>query len=118
MRIPRRRDGGQASLELLGILPLLFLGLLAALQIAFTVSAVEATTTAARAAARATSTGASADAAARAAVPGWVAQRMTVVVQADGVVAITSRIPIIVPLRGFPNGPEVSRRAYFPPERP
>lgn len=116
----RRGDAGQASLELLGLLPLLLIGVFAALQIAFTVSAVQSTTTAARAAARAKSVGDSASVAARAAVPGWVAGRLDVDDYGSDpqkAVSVRTTIPIILPLRWLPHGPTVTRRAWFPPER-
>jgi len=118
----RANDGGQASLELLGLLPLLLLALLAALQIAFAVSAVQSTTAAARAAARAASQNpgsaqAQASDAARAAVPGWLRDRVSVGAASypGGNVNVSTDIPLVIPLLGV-SGPSVTRSAWFPPE--
>jgi hypothetical protein len=117
---PRRRrdDSGQASIELLGMIPFLILALLASLQLIFTVATVQATSAAARAAARTVSQGdGDPTSSARRAVPGWVVDRMEVQVGggASPSVRITSSIPILFP--GLIDGPRVSRTAWFDPEQ-
>jgi Flp pilus assembly protein TadG len=114
----RRGDAGQVAVEFLGAIPYLILGVLAALQLTFAVSAVQATSTAARAAARTASQGdGNPYSSARRAVPGWVDSRMTVSIGggASGQVTVRTRIPIIFP--GLADGPQVTRRAWFDPEQ-
>ena len=112
----RRGDRGQVAVEYLGTLPYLLFGALAALQLTYAVSAVQATSTAARAAARSASQGdGDPVASARRAVPHWVEQRMTVSLTGSGEVTVRTRIPVLFP--GLADGPSVSRRAWFDPEQ-
>jgi hypothetical protein len=119
----RRRDTGQAALELLGLLPLLLVVVLATLQIAVAAVTVRSTTNAARAAARAASDApvqaqARADAAVHAAVPAWLADDVEYVDARRypvGDVTVRVRIPAVLPLR-LSLLPTVTRRAWFPPE--
>ncbi|HET8615220.1 MAG TPA: TadE/TadG family type IV pilus assembly protein [Actinomycetales bacterium] len=105
-------DRGSASLEFLGILPLLGIAFLAALQLVFAYAAANSTSAAARAAARAVSQGASATAAAEAAVPGWLKDDISVSTSAvDGQVVIRTRGPKVLPL--VPDY-TVRRSAWFP----
>jgi hypothetical protein len=100
---------------MMGSIPLLVLGVLAAIQLVLAVATVQATSTAARAASRAVSQGRGSPViAAQRAVPGWVAGRMTVNVggPASGV-RVTTQIPVLFP--GI-SGPSVSRAAWFDPE--
>ncbi len=119
---PRRAraagDRGQASVELLGTISYLVLAVLAVLQLTLAVATIQATSTAARAAARTISQGdgdpiVSADRA----VPGWVASRMNVQIGGGPrpAVQVTSSIPILFP--GLFDGPQVTRTAWFDPER-
>ena len=106
------------AVEFLGAIPYLILGILALLQLTFTVSVVQATSAAARAAARTVSQGdlGGADAAARNAVPEWMAGKLTVSVggsRAPGV-SVSAPIPIVLP--GV-DGPTVTRSAWFEPEQ-
>ena len=113
-----RREAGQASIELLGTIPYLALACIAALQLIFAVTTVQATSTAVRAAARAVSQGdGDAATAADRAVPGWVEPRMTVTVTggARPGVSVRTRIPILFP--GLIDGPAVTRSAWFDPEQ-
>ncbi len=108
-----RGDRGSASLEFLGILPLLGVALLAALQLTFAYAAANSTSAAARAAARATSQGGSADDAAAAAVPGWLRDDITVVgpTPLDARVTVRTRGPKVLPL--VPDY-VITRAAWFP----
>ena len=112
----RNGDRGQVAVEFLGVIPYLGLGILAALQLTFAVSAVQASSTAARAAARSVSQGdGNPVSSARRAVPDWVERRMTVTVVGPGEVEVRTRIPILFP--GLADGPQVTRRARFDPEQ-
>jgi Flp pilus assembly protein TadG len=115
MQANDRRDRGQAAIELMGMIPLLGLALIAALQLIFAVVTVQATSTAARAAARTISQGADPVAAAERAVPDWVENKMTVRVTggSDPGVEVTTRMPVLLP--GI-DGPRVTRRAWFDAE--
>lgn len=115
MRGNERRERGQVSIELMGMLPLLAIGLIAALQLIFAVATVQSTATAARAAARTVSQGSDPVTAAERAVPDWVRNKMTVTVTggADPGVQVTTRVPILLP--GI-AGPSVTRRAWFDQE--
>ena len=113
-----RRDRGQASIELLGALPYLAFGLLAALQLTIAASTVQAASAAARAGARAASQGdGDPETSARRSVPDWLEEGMTVAV--DGgqspAVQVTLQMPILVP--GLGTGPQVSRTAWFESEQ-
>lgn len=112
----RRGDHGQVAVEFLGVIPYLAFGILAALQLTFAVSAVQASSTAARAAARTASQGDGSPVdSARRAVPSWVERRMTVNLVGPGEVEVRTRIPILFP--GLADGPQVTRRARFDPEQ-
>jgi hypothetical protein len=104
------------AVELMGSIPFLVIGLLAALQLVFAVATAQATSTAARAGARAISQGSpNAAGSARRAVPRWVERRMqvTVVGTASGI-QVRTRIPVVLP--GV-AGPTVVRNAWFEPEQ-
>ena len=108
-----RRERGSASLEFLGILPLLGVAFLAALQLSFAYAAANSTSAAARAAARATSQGASPAAAAAAAVPGWLQDDITVVgpSPSDARVSVRTQGPKVLPM--LPDY-VITRAAWFP----
>lgn len=113
----RRADGGQAATEFLGLVPLLVLGVLAALQLTFAVTTVQATSAAARAGARAESRlPGSADGAAHRAVPSWLSGDLEVTTDsgpAHATVTVTLPVPLVLP--GV-DGLTVTRRATFEPE--
>ena len=108
-----RRERGSASLEFLGILPLLALAILAALQLSFSYAAANSTSAAARAAARAVSQGSSPYPAAAAAVPRWMQDDITVVAPSSTQSRLTVRTqgPKILPL--LPDY-VITRAAWFP----
>lgn len=116
-RRSRPDDRGQVAVEFLGTLPYILVGALAALQLTFAVSAVQATSTAARAAARTASQGdGDPVGSARRAVPRWVEQRMSVsVAGGSGTVTVRTKIPVLFP--GLVDGPSISRSAWFDPEQ-
>lgn len=111
-----RADGGQVAVEFLGLIPIVALGFLGAVQLTFAVSAVQATSTAARAAARAASMDGDPRTAARRAVPSWLADDVQVNVSGDLTprATVSLRIPLVFP--GF-SGPTVTRTASFEAER-
>jgi len=114
----RRREGGQASIELLGAIPYLALAFLAALQLIVAATTVQAASAAARAAARTVSQGdGDPETAARRSVPDWLEDGMTVTLEGgdDPAVRVTLSMPIVLP--GVAAGPEVSRTAWFEGEQ-
>ncbi|MEW1655792.1 TadE/TadG family type IV pilus assembly protein [Streptomyces sp. NPDC057555] len=108
-RRPRDRDRGSASLEFLGILPVLLVVALAAVQLGLAAYAVQQAGTAARAAARTASMDPAdqetdPQSAGRAAISGWVADRAAITVGGSGdsvSATATVRIPSIVPGADF-----------------
>ncbi len=106
----RARDGGSASLELLGMIPALGLAIVLTVQVAAALYALQATTDAVRQAARARSLGQPVGAAAQAALPGGLrVQGVAPFGDANGV-RLTVGIPRILPI-----GPAtVTREADLP----
>ncbi|GLY13874.1 hypothetical protein LWF15_02275 [Kineosporia rhizophila] len=113
-----RGDRGQASIELLGSVPYLALGLFAALQLTVAATTVQAASSAARAAARTVSQGdGDPQASAQRSVPDWLEAGMSVTLNGgeSPSVTVTLQMPIIVP--GLDSGPEVARTAWFEREQ-
>jgi pilus assembly protein CpaE len=115
---PRRlsRQAGQATIELLGVFPLLLLGVLACWQLllaGFTSTAAQdAARTGSRAAALGRGDGA---AAAVAALPSWLRDHAAATIGADGRVTLRVRAPIVVP--GLSSSSlTVTRSAQLPAE--
>jgi hypothetical protein len=92
----RRGAAGQASIELVAILPLLAAVALAAAQVLAAGAAWAFAGHAAEAGAIALLEGGAAPGAARAAVPGWSRERMAVTVE-GGVVRVALRPPVLFP---------------------
>jgi hypothetical protein len=114
----KRKEEGQASIELLGAIPYLALALLAVLQLTVAANTVQAASAAARAAARTASQGdGDPGTSARRSVPDWLEGGMQVTVAGGDSpsVRVTLRMPIILP--GLSIGPEVSRTAWFESEQ-
>jgi len=78
IRARGRADGGQASIEILGLVPLLALAVLAAAQVLAAGAARSAASSAAEAGAMAIVQGGDPAQAARAAAPGWAHRRLAV----------------------------------------
>ena len=95
----RRRATGSVSLEMVGALPVVALGLLVALQLAVAGYVLWSAGTAARAGARAVLTGGAPDGAARRALPGILADRSKVS-RRNGV-TVSVRLPKLLP--GIPD---------------
>ncbi len=111
-----KKDKGQASIELLGAIPYLAIGLLAALQLTIAAATVQAASAAARAAARTVSQGdGDPETSARRSVPDWLEDGMTVSLEGgpSPSVRVTIQMPTIVP---HLTGPEVTRMAWFESE--
>ncbi len=106
----RHRDGGQASVEFAGLLTLVLLCFLAALQLLLAGYCAVTEDSAARSAARAASRGGDPAGAAHGSMPDWLAGRTTVVMRGEEVV-LTVRIPSLVP--GLDLAP-LHRSATFP----
>jgi Flp pilus assembly protein TadG len=110
----RRDDAGQSAVEFMGVIPLLVLGVLAALQLTFAVAAIQATSAAARAGARAESRQpGTATFAAQQAVPSWLSGDLQVAVTQGGAgaeVTVSTAIPSVLPIFA---GPTVTRSAWF-----
>src|SRR3954454_12583695 len=92
-----RGEGGQASIELVALLPLLALLIVALWQAALAGGTVWLAGSAARAAARAAALGADPGADARRAVPGAFAHGLTVAREPGGAVRVRLRVPAAVP---------------------
>lgn len=104
-----RRDRGSASLELIGLIPVVGLVFLMLMQSAAAVYTLQATTDAARQAARGYSLGMDPQEAADAALPGALEVRSVSTYAPHGVI-LTVNVPRIVPI-----GPDsVTRRAVLP----
>ena len=110
----RRREDGQAAVELVALLPLVALLAAGAWQLAVAGHAAWSADAAARAAARAVATGGDARAAARASLPGRLEEGMRVRASADGDVRVVLRIPAALGLRVVGT---VSASAHFRPQR-
>ncbi|MER6052882.1 TadE/TadG family type IV pilus assembly protein [Streptomyces sp. NPDC001793] len=115
----RPRDRGSASLEFLGILPVLLLVALAAVQLGLAAYAVQQAGTAARAAARTaamdpTDQETDPQTAGRAAISDWVARRASISVGGSGdAVSATATVPIPSILPGADFG-SARRSATMP----
>lgn len=94
----RRRQRGQAAVELVALLPLLILVALVAWQLAAAGYAWTVASGAARAAARAQEVGAPAREAALAALPAGFARGARVRAGADGSVTVRVRVPPVAPV--------------------
>jgi pilus assembly protein CpaE len=107
-----RRSDGQASVELVAVLPFLLVGVLIAVQLAITGWALWSSAGAARAGARAAYVGGDAEAAARSALPAElrrearieVAERVEVAVEAPGALPGIGGIPLTARARLDPEG--------------
>jgi len=111
------RERAQASIELLGAIPFLILGLLAVWQLSVAAATVQAASAAARAAARTASQGyGDPQTSARRSVPDWLEDGMSLTLEggSEPAVRVTLRMPVVLP--GLSAGPEVSRTAWFEPE--
>ena len=92
-----RRDGGQAAVELVALLPCLAAVLAVAWQLVLAGHATWASAVAARAAARAAAVGGDPEAAARAHLPTRLERGLDVRRRADGAVEVALRVPAVVP---------------------
>lgn len=99
-RGPNGRSGGQASVELIAILPLLGLALLVVLQLALAAHSLWLAGIAARAGARASLVGRDGRAAARAALPAGLREGAEIAA-GRGAVRVGAPVPRIVP--GLPR---------------
>lgn len=95
----RRRATGSVSLEMVGALPVVALGLLVALQLVVAGYVLWSAGTAARAGARAVLTGGAPDGPARRALPGILADRSKV--SRENGVTVSVRLPRLLP--GMPD---------------
>jgi Flp pilus assembly protein TadG len=114
--VSRRRAGGQAgqaTVELVALLPLLVLVLAGAWQAVLAGHAASAATTAARAAARANAVGSDPTQAARTHLPTSLARGLRVTAGSDGDVEVRVRIPS---LPGLPSPGHASAGARFEPQ--
>lgn len=112
---PRLRDpSGQASVELVALLPLVVVVAACAWQAVVAGQAVWLAGTAARAAARAQAVGADARAAATGALPGRLRRGLAVRTEEDGAVRVVVRIPVVV---GGMRLAAVGARARMEPQR-
>jgi pilus assembly protein CpaE len=109
-----RAPHGQASVELVALLPLAALLLAGAWQLAVAGHAAWAAGSAAHAAARAAALGDDARAAARSALPPALARHARVRERAPGTVEVRLRIP---PVLGLPAPGHTSAVAHFRPQR-
>jgi Flp pilus assembly protein TadG len=108
-----RRPTGQAAVELVAVLPLLFALLAALWQLAVAGHAAWSAAGAAEAAARAVAVGADARAAARRRLAAPLERGLRVRTSSDGLVRVTLRVPPVVGLRVG----TVSAKARFAPQR-
>ena len=109
------RERGQASVELVAVLPLLAILGFAVWQAAVAGQAMWLSGAAARAAARAVAVGADAEAAARGALPPRLEEGLAVRRADDGAVRVTVRIPTVL---GDASLGRTSARARFVPQAP
>ena len=110
-----QRERGQASVELVAVLPLLAIVGFAVWQAAVAGQAMWLSGAAARAAARAAAVGGDVDAAARATLPPRLEAGLRVRRADDGAVTVTIRIPTVV---GDASVGRTSARARFVPQGP
>lgn len=106
---------GQASVELIALLPLLAAGALAIVQVVLAGHAAWALSGAARAAARAQATGHDPAAAARAALPEHLDRRVRVRPGESGAVEVSLRIPTALPALDLGT---LTTSAHFEPQAP
>jgi hypothetical protein len=97
MTRPGAREGGQATIELVAMLPVVLVVGLIAWQLALTGHAAWLTAHAARVAARASLVGRDADAAARSALPASMRRGLGVTRARDGGVRVTVPVPGLAP---------------------
>lgn len=90
-------DAGQASIELVGLFPLLLLTILFAWQAVLTGVSAHMASNSAREAARAAAVGGDVDAAARRAVPGWLEDGITVSRSGATRVKVSIKTPLLMP---------------------
>jgi hypothetical protein len=90
-------ESGQASVELIAVLPFVLVVLAVAWQAVLAGEALWQARVSARAAARANAIGADAAAAARAHVPARLERGLTVKAESDGDVRVSLRIPTVIP---------------------
>jgi hypothetical protein len=105
------RESGQATVELVALLPLLALLLAAGWQLVLAGDARWSAAAAARAAARAAALGADPEAAARGHLPPRLERGLRVTAERDGLVRVTLRVPPVI--RGVGAG-HVGAEARFP----
>lgn len=110
---PRRRESGQAQLELIAGIPALLLASLIALQLLAVGYAQSLADGAAEAGAIAAADGRNPEEAARSGLPGWAARRVDVGSSA-GEVRVRIDPPALLP--GLGGSLEVESRAYARPE--
>jgi hypothetical protein len=111
----RRRECGQATVELVALLPFLVAVLAAAWQLVLAGDARWSAATAARAAARAAAVGGDAEAAARRHLPKRLEDGLRVTESGRGRVRVTLAVPAVV--HGLRPG-RVSAEASFTPQEP
>jgi pilus assembly protein CpaE len=99
-----RRQAGQASVELVAVLPFVILAAAMAWQLALTGHAAWMTANAARVAARAHAVGHDSAAAARSALPGYLRRGLRVRELRDGGVHVRVRVPLLLPRWEAPLG--------------
>ncbi len=109
-----RHERGQASVELVAVLPLVALLALALWQIAVAGQAAWLAGAAARAAARAAAVGADPLRAGRRALPGALARNLRVTAARDGSVTVSVAVPLVV---GRGSLTSFRERARFAPQR-
>ncbi len=110
-----RPESGQASVELVAVLPFVMLAALAAWQIALAGHTLWLTAGAARAAARADTVGSSAQRAARSALPDSMERGLSVERLRAGGVRVTVRMPLL--LRGWRSPVEMTAVSSLGRER-
>jgi hypothetical protein len=110
-----RRQDGQASVELVAVLPLLVLVALVLWQVVVAGSALWAVGDAARAGARAAALGQPAEGPARARLGGGLAAGARVAALSSGAVRVSAGIPLV--LAGSASLGRVSATARFAPQR-
>ena len=108
-----RAEQGQATIELVALLPILAVLLLGAWQAALAGHAVWGATTAARAAARAHAVGADPAQAAKVHLPASLERGLRVTAESGGNVRVTVRIPA---LPGLPSPGHARAGAHFEPQ--
>ena len=95
-RAPTRSEAGQASVELLGVIPCLLLAALVAWQLVLAGQALWLCSQAARVAARAHAVGRDSEAAARSALPSSLERGLRIRRRRQGGVRVEVRVPLVV----------------------